>query len=108
MRNRVKRHRPCACRPETTLDSTAWRKQACAWGNCVQWRCYFCDGYLGGYGEIWCRCDGGCYRAFRHPGMESANYAWTEESGRVYRHAAVKPSIARRSQAGRHNRGRRG
>jgi hypothetical protein len=104
MKERVKRHRGCRCTPPfSLLDSVT---VLCHWGNCTEWRCPACRGYLGGVGAIWCPCDGGCYRAFRHPGMENRNYDWSEETGRVYRHVAVKPSKARRDQRGRHGKGK--
>jgi hypothetical protein len=103
VRNRVKRRRPCTCTPQVPPAGAVM--QPCHWGNCTEWRCPACRGLVFSAGEIWCRCDGGCYRAFRHPGMENGSQAWDEEKGELtYYHVAVKPSKARRFQGGKHNR----
>lgn len=107
MKQRTKRHRECRCRPQSQPGQAGTVTKTCYWGNCIEWRCPTCNGNLGGFGEIWCPCDGGCYRAFRHPGMENQHYTWSEETGRVYQHTAVKSSKAHRFQGGKHNNARR-
>jgi hypothetical protein len=104
VKERTKRLRGCSCNPKTHLGRNFEYQKVCHWGNCTEWRCYGCHGLLGGVGEIWCPCDGGAPRSFRHPGMENRRYRLTEEYDRVYTHAAVKPSKAHRHQVGKHNR----
>lgn len=96
MKDRAKRLRGCSCTPQSQPGHDRDVAVACHWGNCTEWRCASCNGLLGSAGAIWCPCDG-YIRWLRHPGMRN----WTGA------HAAIKPSKARRSQAGAHDRKRR-
>lgn len=102
MRERAKRKRGCRCPGCPPL-----RPVPCHWGNCAEWRCAQCGGLSFSTGPGWCRCDGYA-RWLRYPGMHNARRHWDQERDRVVvHHAAVKPSLARRFQGGRHNRKRR-
>lgn len=100
MRERAKRKRACRC-PEVP---PCIQGGACHWGNCAEFRCLSCGGLRFSAGPGWCPCDG-YVRWLRYPGMHNARRHWDEETGQVIvHHAAVKPSVARRFQGGRHGR----
>ena len=104
MRERVKRHRGCRCRPRAILDAGAY-EDYCHWRNCVEFRCLECHGFLGGWGPVWCPCDGGAPREFKHQGMRNPTARWDPATETVIvSRVAVKPSKARRFQGGKHGR----
>jgi hypothetical protein len=82
----------CICRPESRLNTSKenLRSQECRYGNCNEWRCVACNGFLGGFGPAACRCDG-APRWLRHRDMAPASVRWHGD-------VAIKPSLPRRNK----------
>lgn len=58
MKNKDRRKRVfCRCQPPKRMDTPGVVETTCRWG-CAEFRCHRCQGYLGGWGAVGCRCQG--------------------------------------------------
>jgi hypothetical protein len=103
VKERTKRLRECSCQPKTIPSTYNEYQVLCHWGHCTEWRCKVCTGLMISVGPAWCQCDG-YVRWLRYPGMRNENVRYDHVADEVITiRVAVKPSKARRSQAGKHN-----